>query len=77
MGDEALPHPTPFLSCMTQRSLTCASSHINVMRPRVISKENLSIQDISIHQKASNLVNSLLPAYATSVNVWDNMASLQ
>ena len=40
-------------------------------------KENLGVQDILIQQNASNLVNSLLPAYATSVNVWDNMASLQ
>ena len=39
-------------------------------------KENLGIQDILIHQKASNLVHSLL-TYATRVNVWDNMATLQ
>ena len=62
---------------MAQRSLTCASSHINVMRPKVIFKENIGIQDIFIHQKASNLVNSLLLTYATSVEVWNNMASLQ
>ena len=40
-------------------------------------KENWGIQDSLIHQKASNLVNSLLLTYATSVNLWDNMASLQ
>ena len=32
-------------------------------------KENLSIQDILIHQKSSNLENSLLLAYATCVEV--------
>ena len=76
MGDEVLS-PSPFLSSMTQRSLACASSHINVMRMRMISKKILGIQDILIHQESSHLVNSLLPAYATSVEVWDNMASLQ
>ena len=40
-------------------------------------KDNLGVQDILIQQNPSNSVNSLLPAYATSVNVWDNMASLQ
>ena len=54
-----------FLSSMTQRSLTCASSRITVMRLRVnYFKENLGIHDILIHQKSSNLVNSLLLAYA-------------
>ena len=33
------------------------------------------MQDILIHQKTSNLVNSLLLTYATSVNVWDSMVS--
>ena len=40
-------------------------------------KENLGFHDILIHQEASNLVNSYLPAHATSVNVWDDMASSQ
>ena len=76
MGDEVLS-PFPFLSSMAQRSLTCASFNINVMRMRVISKRILGIQNILIHQKSSHLVNSLLLAYATSVEVWDNIASLQ
>ena len=62
---------SPFLSSMNLRSLTCAFSHINVL------KENSGIQDNLNQQKASNLVNSLILTYATSVNVWDNMASLQ
>ena len=64
MGDQVLP-PSPFLSSMAKCSLTCALSHINVIRPKVIFKESLGIQDILIHRKTSNLVNSLLPAYAT------------
>ena len=35
-------------------------------------KENLGIQNFLFHHK-----NSLLLAYATSLNVWDNMTSLQ
>ena len=34
---------------------------------------SLGIQDILMHQKASNFINSLLFAYVTSVHVWDNM----
>ena len=51
--------PLSFLSSIAQRSLTCASSHITVMRLRVIFKENLNIQNILIHQKSLNsVVNS-------------------
>ena len=72
MGDKVLFPPPPFLTSMAQLSLThqCNASQNNF-------KENLGIQDILIHQNASNLVISLLLAYATSVNVWDNMVSLQ
>ena len=37
MGDEVLS--PPFLSSMAQRSLSCASCHINVLRPKIISKK--------------------------------------
>ena len=69
---------TPSLFFRLWRSVTylCIISH-NCNASESNFKENLGIQDILIHQKSSNLVNSLLLAYATSVNVWDNMASLQ
>ena len=48
------------------------------MGDELLYPENFGIQDILIHEKTSNLVNTrLLTLYATSVNVWDNMASLQ
>ena len=59
--------PPPSLSCMAQRSLTCASSHINVMRLKIIPKK---FQDILIHQIASNFS----PSYVSNK---DTMASLQ
>ena len=37
-------------------------------------RENLATQDILIHQKASNFVNSLFLTNATSNNKWDKMA---
>ena len=76
MGDEVLYPPPLFLLSEAQRSLACAiSHHCDVSKSDF--KENLGIQDILIHQKSSNLVNSPLFAYATSVGVWDKMASLQ
>ena len=52
--------------------------HINVQNElQSNSKENSAIQDISIHQKVSNLVNSVHLTNATSVNVMGKMASLQ
>ena len=67
MGDEAVPHPHPF-SFVYGPAFTylCIISH-QCNAPESYFKENLGIQDISMHQKASNIVNSLLPAYATSV----------
>ena len=56
-------------------SLCIISQHCNASESNF--KENLDIQDILIHQKSSHLVNSRLLAYATSVELWDNMASLQ
>ena len=40
MGDELYNPPTPSFSSIAQRSLTCASSHINIMRPKVISTKS-------------------------------------
>ena len=60
-----------------QRSLTCASSHINVMHLKVISKKIWVSRIFWLTKKGSNLVNSLLITYGTSVNMWDIMASLQ
>ena len=52
--------------------------HINVHNElESNSKENSAIQDISIHQKVSNLVNSLHLTNATCVKVMGKMASLQ
>ena len=54
--------------------LCIISHHCNASESNF--KENLGIQNILIHQKSSNLANSLLLTFATSVEVWDNMASL-
>ena len=49
-------------------SLTCLWFHINVYNESEShSKENSAIQDILIHQKVSNLVNSLHLTNATSL----------
>ena len=72
MGDEVLSPSLSFLSSMAQRALY----QINAMRHKVISKKIWLSRDSLIHQKASNVVNSLLLTYAASVNVWDNIASL-
>ena len=45
--------------------LCIISRHCNVSESNF--KENSGIQNILIHQKSSNLVNSLLLKYATSV----------
>ena len=77
MGDQVLYPPPPFsfvygpgFTYLFIISHPCNASESNF-------KENLGIQDILIHQKSSNLVNSPLFQYATSFEVWDNMASLQ
>ena len=72
---KVLPPPFSFVYGPAFTYLCIISHHCNA--PESNFKENLGIQDILIHQKSSNLVNSLLLAYATSVEVWDNMASLQ
>ena len=76
MGDEVLP--PPFFSFVYGPVFTylCIISHqCNAFKSNF--EENFGVRDILIQQNASNLGNSVLPAYATSVNVWDNMASLQ
>lgn len=57
---------------MARRSLTHASSHINVMHQKSYFKEEIGIKDSLIHHKASNLINSFMFIYVTSVNMWDN-----
>ena len=49
--------------------LCIISHHCNASESNF--KENLGIQNILIHQK---IVNSLLLAYATNVEVWDNIS---
>ena len=76
MGDEMF-YPPSLFSFVYGPAFTylCFSSHqCNASESNF--KENLGIQDILIQQKASNLVNWIL-TYATRVNLWDNMASLQ
>ena len=72
MGDEVLYPPFSFV--YDPAFTYCASSHCNVSESNF--KENLGIQNFLIHQKASNIINPFY-IYATSVNVWDNKASLQ
>lgn len=45
---------------MARRSLTHASSHINVMHQKSNFKEEIGIKDSLIHQKASNLINPFI-----------------
>ena len=74
MGDKLLyPPPFSFVCGPAFTYLCIISHHFNTSESYF--NENLSIQDILIHQKSSNLVNSPLFAYATRVEVWDNMAS--
>ena len=75
MGDEVLSPPFSFVYCPAFTYLCIISHHCNASESNF--KENLGIQNILIHQKSSNLANSLILTYATSVEVWDNMASLQ
>ena len=73
MGDEVL---SPlFFHLWPSVHLCIISHHYNASESYF--KEILRIRDILIHHKSLNLVNSLLLAYAPSVEVWDNMASLQ
>ena len=69
------PSPFSFAYGLVFTYLCIISNQCNA--PERNFKENLGIKDILIHQKSSNLVNSLLIAYATSVEVWANMAPLQ
>ena len=76
MGDEVLPPPLfSFIYGPAFTYLCIISHHCDASESNF--KENLGMQDILIHQKSSNLVNSLLLVDARSVEVWDNMASLQ
>ena len=69
------PPPLPFVYSPVFTYLCIISHQCNASESYF--KENLGFQDILIHQEALNLVNSLLPSHAISVNVCDNMASLQ
>ena len=73
MGDELL-YLLPLFSFVYGPAFTylCIISHqCNAFKSNF--KENMNIL---IPRKASDLGNSLLLRFATSVNVWDNMASL-
>ena len=70
------PPPPIFFPLLRNVTYLCLISHL-CNASESYFKENLGIHDILIDQKSLNLVNSLLLAYATSVEVWDNMASLQ
>ena len=76
MGDDVLyPPPPSFVYGPAFTYLCIISQQCNASKSNF--KKNSGIQDILIHQKASILLNLLLLTYATSVEVWDNLTSLQ
>lgn len=77
LNNETVEVVPPFFLCLVQRSLTYARAltQIDIMSQKIIPK-GLAIQDILLCQRGPIFVNSLL-LNATSVNMRDNMASLQ